>query len=149
MSASSIILARSGFDIRRSYSLLLRSSWSSTAPLNHESMPGPVAMASQTSSGVASTSMSLRTSNGWAMSGLLPLGLGRRGCHARVDGHYDPVNASSFRCFVVVPPDQGGHRARQLLGERGAIRGGSEPNLPVHGERGHPLPRLCGAGDER
>ena len=40
-------------------------------PRNHESIPGPVAIASQTCSGVASTSMSCAISNACAMTPLM------------------------------------------------------------------------------
>ena len=49
----------------------------SVRPMSQESTPGPAAIASHTSSGVASTVNSLRTSNGWVMAAV-PLLAGRR-----------------------------------------------------------------------
>ena len=65
-----------------------------------------------------------------------------------MDGDDEAVVASGGRAFVVILRDQGGHRARQFLGEGGPVRRGGEPYLAVHRERGQALIRLGRAGDE-
>src|SRR5436190_23443765 len=91
----------------------------SFVPMNHASSPGPVAMASQTSSGVASSSSSFSTLKGWVMSGLLSPGGGR--LDARVDGHDNAVVAAPFGLHVVVLGHQGGDGGGELLGEGRAV----------------------------
>src|SRR5689334_22858002 len=119
--------------------------------MNHESMPGPVAIASQTCSGVAAMSMSWVSSNLCDMSGLLGLGtvrafdlnvdVGVDGCRvhrtrnlraqAGVDRDDDAVVAAAFGVLVVIAADQRGHRRGQLLGERGPVGRGGEPHRAV------------------
>src|SRR2546423_13279821 len=112
--------------------------------MNHESMPGPVVMASQTCSGVASTSSSRSTSNSLPMSGALLVRLdARRG--ARMDGDHDPVRAATLGLLVVVLADQRGDRIGQFLGERRAVVSCRETHLAVHREGGHPLASVRGA----
>src|SRR2546422_2593014 len=114
-------------------------------PMNQASTPGPVAMASQTSSGVASTSISLVSSNGCAMSGLLPVGRDLW-LQAGMDGHDHAMLAPAVCGLVMVFADQAGDRRRQLLGEGRAVGRRGEPDLAVHGERGELLagPRRTG-----
>src|SRR6185436_772411 len=108
----------------------------SLRPMNQESTPGPVAMASQTSSGEASTSISWVNSNGCAISN--PLRLRRPflvvALQARVHGDDHAVIPTARRDLVVVLAHQGRHGGGQLLRERGAVRGRGEPDLAVHRE---------------
>src|SRR5512132_1925519 len=102
----------------------------SLRPMNHASTPGPVAIASHTSSGVESTSISWVSSNGCAMSGLLPVCLVpwfEAGMYR--DEH--PMLAPPVRGLVMVFADQSGHRGRELLGERRTVGRRGEPHLAV------------------
>src|SRR5215211_7012090 len=103
-------------------------------PMNQELMPGPVVMASQTCSGVASTAISARTSNSCGTSGLLRL-------HAGVHRDDDPVLPPALGGLVVVLAHQPRHRTGQLLRERRPVRRRGEPHHPVQGERRHRLTR--------
>src|SRR6266705_3933237 len=122
-------------------------------PMNQESIPGPVAIASHTCSGVASRDNSLRSSNSWVISGLLGVDLevvgrggGGPGFDGGVDGDDHAVLPPTLGRLVVVPADKGGHRAGQLLRERCPVRRGGEPHHPVQRERRH---RLAGLGRSR
>src|SRR5690348_10065984 len=88
---------------------------SSVRPMNQESMPGPVAMAAHTSSGVAWISSFSSISNSRGISLLLVGGAGDGG----VQGDDDAVVAAAGRRLVVVAGHQAGDRVGQLLGERG------------------------------
>ena len=57
--------------------------------------------------------------------------------------------AAARRGLVVVLGDQAGHRAGQLLGERGPVGGRGEADLAVERERGERLAGLGRAGDQR
>src|SRR4051794_31535796 len=105
----------------------------SLRPMNQESMPGPVAMAAQTASGVAGRSMSWVSWNSWVsdMSGLL----GRS--DARMNGDDDPVLAAAGGVLVVVAAHERGHGRGELLGERGPVGGRGEAHGAVEGEGGH------------
>src|SRR5437016_9854796 len=117
------------------------------APMNQASRPRAVVIASQTSSGDASRSISSRTSNGWAISGLLPACLPARS-GAGVDRDDHAMVTSPLRPAVVVLGDQPGNAFRQLLGKRGPVCRRGKPELSVEGERRHPLPGLQAAGDQ-
>src|SRR5258705_13067480 len=90
----------------------------SLRPMNHESIPGPVAMASHTSSTLAATVTSSRCSQWWPTSGLLRCFGGR--CldslrvvggflwDRRVDGQDDPVRPAAGCLLVAVLGDQSG-----------------------------------------
>src|SRR4029453_5232122 len=108
----------------------------SLRPMNQESTPGPVAIASQTSSGEASTSIWWVSSNGCAISGLLRVlrSFGRLvvARQARVHSDDHAVITAATRGLVVVLAHQGRYGSCQLLRERGAVRGRGEPDLAVH-----------------
>src|SRR6185436_9546195 len=110
----------------------------SLRPMNQASTPGPVAIASQTSSGEASTSISCVSSNGCAISGPLrvrrPVGLLVFVLQARVHRDDHAMVSATWRVLVVVLAYQRRHGRGQLLGERGTIRGRGEPDLAVHRE---------------
>src|SRR5829696_3022934 len=108
--------------------------------MNQESMPGPVAMASHTSSGVAASSASSRTSTSRPISALLRtvggpmwlrrgigrgigqrLGLGRARHGQRVDSDDEAVVAPPLGALVVVLRDQRGDGRGELLGESGTV----------------------------
>src|ERR1700754_1309189 len=78
---------------------------------SHEAVPGPVATASQTASGVAGSTTSRRISNS------LPIGLLLLVGDARVQGHDQAVGASTDGAGVVVLGDEGGDRLAELAGE--------------------------------
>src|SRR4051812_27950559 len=84
----------------------------SCGPMNHDEMPGPVAMASHTCSGVASSSTSFRSSNGRDISGLLPRSGARLGIRlgagpdAWVQGEDQAVAPATLGPLVVVLGDQ-------------------------------------------
>src|ERR1700761_7376207 len=104
----------------------------SECPMNQESIPGPVAIAAHTCSGVASRSISSVISNSCVMSGLLSGGVA--GCavrRARVDGEHDAVVAPLGRLLVVVLADQRGDRRGQFLREGRSVAGCREPHLRV------------------
>src|SRR6266542_5390848 len=110
----------------------------SLRPMNQASTPGPVAIASQTSSGEAPTSISWVNSNGCAISVLLRI---RRpfdslvvALQARVHGDDHAVIPAARRGLVVVLAHQGSHGSGELLRERGSVRGRGEPDLSVHRE---------------
>src|SRR6266511_979327 len=65
-----------------------------------------------------------------------------------MDSDDHAVLTPTFRGLVVVPADQRGHRAGQLLREGGAIGRRGEPHLAVDRERRQRLAGLGGAGDE-
>src|SRR3954470_4294656 len=106
--------------------------WISVRPMNQESTPGPVAMASHTCSGVASTVISSAISKSCDMSGVLVLAGVRP--DAGVQGDHDPVVTAAGRVLVVVPADQRGDRGGQVLGEGGPVGGGGEAHLRVQSE---------------
>src|SRR5439155_8486741 len=116
-------------------------------PMNQASRPRPVVIASQTSSGEAATSISARTSNGWAMSGVLPACLPARG-GAGVDGDDHAMVASPVCPAVVVLGDEPGYGFRNLLGKSRSVRGRGKPDRSVEGERRHPLPGLQAASNQ-
>src|SRR5438093_1435555 len=116
--------------------------------MNQASMPRPVEIASQASSGLASVSISARTSKGLAMSGLLVADLERRGLEARMYGHHDTMLASSWGASVVILVDERRHGARELVGEGCTVRGGGEPHLAVERKRRNPLVGLRVADDQ-
>src|SRR5712671_4457522 len=101
--------------------------------MNHESIPGPVAMASQTSSTVAATTASSGFSHACPISGLLVFGgtvagaAGQPAVQRRMNGDDDAVLPSTRSRVDVVLADQAGHGVRQFLGEGGPIGGGGEP----------------------
>src|SRR4051812_12771037 len=105
----------------------------SLRPMNQESMPGPVAMASQTWSGVASTCSSSTVSNSCPIVRLL--------ARAGVDGDDETVRAAARRVLVVVAADERGALGGQVLGEGGPLLCAGEPDLPRHGEGGDTLLR--------
>src|SRR4051812_48456864 len=109
--------------------------------MNHESIPGPVAMASHSCSGVAPTSATSVSSNSYPTSGLLR--------DARVHGDDHAVRAALLGRLVVVLPDQRGDGGRQFLGEGGPVGGGGEPHLAVERERRQALLGLGGTGDQQ
>src|SRR5262245_41270072 len=85
-------------------------------PMNQASTPGPVAKASHTCSGVASTVIWSRTSSSCVViSGLLVSDVGG---NARVDGDDHAVVAATLRVLVVVLADQRGDRGGEFLRER-------------------------------
>src|SRR5688500_11634279 len=98
--------------------------------MNQESMPGPVAMASHTCSGVAASSTSLRSSKWCPMSVLLVCGA-VVGVGARVQGDHHPVVAAVGGVLVVVLADQGRDGGRQLLGEGRPVARRGEPDGAV------------------
>src|SRR4051812_29718032 len=112
----------------------------SCGPMNHDEMPGPVAMASHTCSGVASSSTSFRSSNSLGISGLLPWSGARLGIRlgtgpdAWMQGEDQTVAAAAPGLLVVVLGDQLGDGAGQLLRERSPVGGGREPYLGLQGE---------------
>src|SRR6476469_3361143 len=93
----------------------------SLRPMNQESMPGPVATASQTWSGVASTCSSSTVSNSCPIV-RLPAG-------ARVDGDDEAVCAAARRMLVVVATDERGDLRSEVLGEGGPVPCAGEPDL--------------------
>src|SRR5439155_18216970 len=111
---------------------------------------GRGAMACQTTTGFAGTSISWVSSNGCAIAGapLLPsdpfrsLPSARRrvsvGLQARVDGDDHAVLPAPRRIFVVVLADEACDGGRQLVGERGPVGGVREAHLPVHPESRQP-----------
>src|ERR1700754_4383213 len=108
-------------------------------PMNHESMPGPVAMAAQTSSTEASTTASSRSSHSCPTSGLLAVrALGQAvGCW--MYGNDEAERSPTRGGLVVVLADEADHRAGELLGEGGPVGGRGEPHLTVECIRGHLL----------
>src|SRR5687767_7130011 len=118
----------------------------SFTPMNQASTPGPVAIASHTSSGVAVTSNSSVTLNGCGISALLSLGWCGHRCfarlvvlEARVDGHDHTVVAAARGRVVVVLAYQRSDRGGQFLGEGRSVGRRGEPDLAVHRERGQAL----------
>src|SRR3954451_23199753 len=81
----------------------------SVRPMNQESTPGPVAMASHTCSGVASTSTSSCCCHSRPTSGLLRLGAVRlrdAWPDGGMDGDHDAVHPAAACRLVVVPADE-------------------------------------------
>src|SRR5262245_5377836 len=89
-------------------------------PMNPESMPGPVAIACHTCSGLAGTSASLRPSNSCPISAVL-LGFGLAARDAGMDRDDDAVSSAARGVLVVVLADQAGDRVGQLGGELGPV----------------------------
>src|SRR3954463_9980045 len=110
--------------------------------MNQESMPGPVAMACHTCSGVASTAADRSISKCLPISAVLLR-------HARVDGDDDAVRSATRGALVVVLADEGGPRGGQFPGERRPVGRGGEADLAVDGEGGDALAGRAGAGDQR
>src|SRR6266545_3060602 len=94
-------------------------------PMNQESMPGPVAIASHTCSGEAATSASLRPSNARPMSGPL-LGFRDEVLDAGMDRHDHAVVPAAGGVLVVILGDQVGDGLSQFAGEGGPVGGARE-----------------------
>src|SRR5690348_8164010 len=106
----------------------------SERPMNQESVPGPVEMASQISSGLAGTSASKWSSNSRGMSLL--------GRHVWVYRDDDAVVAASVGGLVVIARDQVADHAGELFGEGGPVGRRGEPYLRVDAEGGDALAGL-------
>src|SRR4051794_37624735 len=99
---------------------------SSTATgMNQEVIPGPVAIASQTCSGVPGTSISA-----WISRSVMRVLLG--GVGNRMGGDDEPVRPP---CGVVVLRREAGHGGGEVVGEGGAVGGRGERDLAVDRER--------------
>src|SRR3954447_4782164 len=105
---------------------------STEAGTNHVSMPGPVAIASHTCSGVPGTS--IRFSICRCMSGLLD----------GVGGDDEPVRPA---LVVVMARDRAGDRRGQLIGERLAVLGRAEAHFGVERQSRLALAQRCDLAD--
>ena len=115
---------------------------------NQDEMPGPVAIACQTSSGVPGTSTSAwteRRPDASFFTGMTaPFWRLAAG-----DGRRPPAGARGRPApRVVVAGDQRRDRPGELVGERGALRGRAEPDLGVDRQRRQPLVACARAAPE-
>src|SRR5260370_433460 len=116
---------------------------------DEESMPGPVAIAAQTSSAEAAPTATSRSSHACPISGLLVLSAVRQpAVQRRMNGDDDAKLSSTLDCVVVVLADKPCHRVRELLGEGGPVGSRGEPHLTVERKCGYPLARPGGPGDQ-
>src|SRR3954470_20723864 len=107
-------------------------------------MPGPVAMARQTSSGVPGTSTERSMTRSWSLRSLM-LGF----LHgARVAENDDAVGPAVGCGLVVIASGEGAHRLRQVGREAGAGRRRCESDVHVDAERRQPFARLGGPAQQ-
>ena len=114
--------------------------------MNHELIPGPVAMASHTSSGVPGTSTDRSMVRLVGGGGLGHVGFSSWGRGWTKGG--GAVPAAVRRRLVVVAGDEGAHAGEQV-GERCPVVGRAEAHVGVDRQGGQPLAGGVGPGQER